>query len=515
MSETAEVPSPPLKADVRRALRHLGFWPSLSVVVLLFLFVSVTLRAGRQGITGDEAYNWALFLKGALNHVFLANYDANNHVLYTALAWLSIHWLGLNEFNLRIPTIAAAAIFFITTHRLSSLFFGNRPWHLLSAIILAGNPYVLDFFTVARGYGLALAFFSLALLNVLSASREDPVSPGRLFRTSVWAALSFCSNLTFLFPILALFGALTVALFQRIERRVSDAGRLASQLLRTCAGPFVVISFCVLVMPLRTATKASFYVGASTWPETVDSLLRPSFSHNYRVPFLAMRPDFFWSLYSHFERELVPLLALLIVAYALFCLFRRREEDWPLVISSLTFALAIFGLWCAHELLGVKLPIMRTGMYLLFLFPLPLLALLSIPGRLPAWRIGLALSPIFVLISYCYARQWTPRATWDWRYDASTREFARTIDILGIDAGLHNIKVGGSWVFEPALNYYREKNSYSNWLPVVRQKVTDPADFYVLNEEDRPTAAALKLRILIDDPNSGSVLAAPERSCIK
>ena len=275
----------------------------------MFLFVSVTLRAGRQGITGDEAYNWALFLKGALNHVFLANYDANNHVLYTALAWLSIHWLGLNEFNLRIPTIAAAAIFFITTHRISSLFFGNRPWHLLSTIILAGNPYVLDFFTVARGYGLALAFFSLALLNVLSASREDPVSPRRLFRTSVWAALSFCSNLTFLFPIIALFGALTVALFQRTERRVSDACRLASQLLRTCAGPFVVISFCVLVMPLRTATKASFYVGAATWPETVDFSSQAIFQSQLPSAFSREASRFFLVALQHFEREIIPLLA--------------------------------------------------------------------------------------------------------------------------------------------------------------------------------------------------------------
>lgn len=515
MCETAEVPPSPLKADARRVLRHLGFWPSVSIVVLTFLFVSVTLRAGRQGITGDEAFNWALFLKGALGRVFLNDYDANNHVLYTALAWLSIHWLGLNEFNLRIPTIAAAALFFVTTHRISSLVFGKRPWHLLSTIVLAGNPYVLDFFTVARGYGLALAFFSLALLNVLSVSREDPVSPRRLFRTGVWAALSVCSNLTFLFPIIALFCAFAIALFRRTQHRMRDAGQLASALVRSSIGPFVVISFCVLVMPLRTATKASFYVGASTWPDMVDSLLRPSFSHNFRVPFLVKRPNYFWSLYIHFEREAIPLLALLIVVYALVCLFWRREHDWMLVISSLTFALAMFGLWCAHEFLGVKLPIMRTGIYMLFLFPLSLLVLLSIRGRYPDWRIGVALSPLFVLIAHCYLRQWTPRATWDWRYDAPTRDFAKAIDILAIDSGLHDIKVGGSWVFEPALNYYREKNSYSNWLPVVRQKVTDPADFYVLTEEDRPTAAALKLRILIDDPNSGSVLAAPERSCTK
>jgi hypothetical protein len=505
----------PLGADVRRVLNGLGIWPSCSILVLTFLFVSVALRAGRQGILGDEAFNWALFLRGSFSHIFLADYDANNHVLYTVLAWLSTHWMGLNEFNLRIPTIIAAAIFFVTVFRISLRLFGRRPWHLLCTILLAGNPYVLDFFTVARGYGLALAFFSLALCNVLMCSRSDPRYSQRLFRIGIWSAFSVCANLTFLFPVIALFSALSVELLRAAEHPVNEARSIAWELIRQSVGPFLVISFCVLVMPLRTATPGSFYVGALTWPDMVDSLLRPSFVHNLRVPFLRKSPGVFWALYGYFENWAIPFLALLAAIYPAVRLIRRRQANRELIISCLTFVLCIFGLWLAHVLLGVKLPIMRTGVYLLFLFPLALLSLLSRPVHAPGWRVGLAVSPVFMLVALCYARQWTPRATWDWRYDASTREFARTINILGIDSGLHNIRVGGSWVFEPALNYYRQKNGYSNWLPVVRQKASDPADFYVLTEEDRPVAGALKLRILVDDQNSRSVLAAPERSCAK
>lgn len=505
----------PLWGDVRRVIIGLGIWPSFSVLVLAFLFVSVTLRAGRQGILGDEAFNWALFLRGSLGHIFLADYDANNHVLYTVLAWLSRHWMGLNEFNLRIPTIIAAAIFFVSVFRISFWLFGRSPRHLLSTILLAGNPYVLDFFTVARGYGLALAFFSLALFNVLVCSRSDPEYSKRLFRIGIWSAFSVCANLTFLFPVVALLGALTVELLRTAENPVNDARLIASELIHQSVGPFLVISFCILVMPLRTATRGSFYVGASTWPDMVDSLLRPSFFHNFRVPFLTKSPGLFWLLYGYVEKWAIPLLALLVAIYLAVRIFKRSEQNRGIIISCLTFVLSIFGLWLAHMFFGVKLPIMRTGVYLLFLFPLSLLSLLSRPSHSPDWRFGVALSPLFVLVALCYVRQWTPRATWDWRYDASTREFARAINILGIDSGLQNIKVGGSWVFEPALNYYRQKNNYSNWLPVVRQKASDPADFYVLTEEDRPIAGALKLRILIDDQNSGSVLAAPERSCVK
>jgi len=110
-------------AEALRIFHRVGFWRCLSAAVLLYLFVQVAIRAGRQSITGDEAYNYFLYLTGSLGKVFFANYDTNNHVLYTVLTWLSTHWFGLNEFNLRIPSVASAALYIVTVYRLSSFLF--------------------------------------------------------------------------------------------------------------------------------------------------------------------------------------------------------------------------------------------------------------------------------------------------------------------------------------------------------------------------------------------------------
>jgi len=76
---------------------------------------------------------------------------------------------------------------------------------------------------------------------------------------------------------------------------------------------------------------------------------------------------------------------------------------------------------------------------------------------------------------------------------------------------LPSIRVGGSWVFEPTLNFYRVTNHYDAWQPSVRQKSTDAADFYVLTNTDRDVVKTLNLRVLLDDPVSKSILAVPSQ----
>jgi hypothetical protein len=68
--------------------------------------------------------------------------------------------------------------------------------------------------------------------------------------------------------------------------------------------------------------------------------------------------------------------------------------------------------------------------------------------------------------------------------------------------------VGGSWIFEPALNFYRQKFGYTQWQPVPRNsKLTDSADYYVISANDRQAVSAEHLRVILDDKVSGAVLA--------
>jgi hypothetical protein len=383
-------------------------------------------------------------------------------------------------------------------------------------VLLAGNPYVLDFFTVARGYGLALAFFTLAVFNVFVIARDKTASEMQLLRVGIWCAVAVTANLGFLFPVSGLFVSMAGALSRADHRNLKKLLEILVRIVRFSFGPFLVFAFCFLVMPLHSAHKDSFYFGAESWPHTIESLVTPSLFHNSRAPLLARWPAFFWSMVGAVETWFIPGLALLSIAFTIVLFFRKRDNNPALLVSGVTFTATICILTFAHMALGVKLPIMRTGIYFLLLLPLTLLAFICSQRMSVFHWAGNALIPIFVFWAALYVPQWTARATADWRYDASTRDFAKAIETLRVYSGATNIKVGGSWIFEPALNFYRRKFGYTQWQPVPRNsKLTDPADYYVISANERQAVSAQHLRVILDDRVSGAVLAVGGPPCVR
>jgi hypothetical protein len=148
--------------------------------------------------------------------------------------------------------------------------------------------------------------------------------------------------------------------------------------------------------------------------------------------------------------------------------------------------------------------------------PLVLLALLYSPHKSVERWTGLVLTPVLLFWAALYVPQWTARATSDWRYDASSRDFAKAIENVRSYTGQSNIKVGGSWIFEPALNFYRQKFGYTEWQPVPRNaKLTDPADYYVISGNELEAVAAQHLRVILSDKISGAVLAVGGPPCAR
>src|SRR5277367_3346735 len=112
--------------------RESALWNMLSRAILLILLISCAFRAATQSITIDEAFTWQSYLVNPFGMIFTAPYDANNHVLSTMLCWISIHLLGTSEFTLRLPSVLACAIYFVSVFRISTILFKNRPAHFLS-----------------------------------------------------------------------------------------------------------------------------------------------------------------------------------------------------------------------------------------------------------------------------------------------------------------------------------------------------------------------------------------------
>ncbi|MEI9814567.1 MAG: hypothetical protein WDO18_18830 [Acidobacteriota bacterium] len=75
------------------------------------------------------------------------------------------------------------------------------------------------------------------------------------------------------------------------------------------------------------------------------------------------------------------------------------------------------------------------------------------------------------------------------------------IDTMERHRRTDHVVVGGTKVFEPALNYYRVTRKLDWMLPVEQHPLSNPADFYVVDWPDRvELARAGPLVVLVEEP---------------
>jgi 4-amino-4-deoxy-L-arabinose transferase-like glycosyltransferase len=461
--------------------------PELLSIALVAALAAVNVyRAWTQSFTSDEAHSYNVLLSDGFARVF-TTYEATNHVLQSALSWISCRAFGLSEFALRLPSVLSGFLYLAVVHRLARFLFGTG-WTLpVATAALALNPFVLDYLSAARGYGLALGFFFWALDHLARYLASEADSPDwRLHRAGLGLGLSVAANLVFLYPAVALF-AVVFALRIRRWRTVVDH----------LAGPALASAFVLMVIPLSRARRQDFYYGAGTLFDFSDSIVTASLFHND----LARR---MWTLLPHMDwtgilsKRVVPALLALIIAGGLWTAARRRKPapaDLALVLVAGTLALALAMLVISHRALGVLYPLGRTGVYWA---PLLLLGCMAMAARL---------RPFVILPAICiafFAAGFTTGYYSEWLYDADTRDIVQAIP-------LHRtpVTIGGTWFYEASLNFYRARRGLTWVQPVRREGPDRDYDYYVLAPADHWVIAKRNLRVLYVGPRSGAVLAAP------
>jgi len=194
--------------EPRRTARPWDIFSGLPFgLIAAVLLAYAGLRAIRLSFTFDEAATYISYLSTSIFSVFDFT-DANNHVLYTLLARLSSALGGWSVFVLRLPSLFGLVLYLLFAWALLNRFFG-RLAALAGFLLLTLNPYVLDFFSLGRGYGLALGFEMAAIyyfLVFLNPERRSGNGSPRALRTALLAALaSALANLSFLNVMISLW----------------------------------------------------------------------------------------------------------------------------------------------------------------------------------------------------------------------------------------------------------------------------------------------------------------------
>ncbi len=139
------------------------------MIIFSSLFILIVFKAKNTEITVDEAYSF-------LNYSYVGDYlnigIANNHILNSYLIYLFQN-IGYSELILRLPNVLFGLIYLLVVFQISK----RTKNYIFSSALLLLNPYLIDFFSIARGYGISTSLIFLALYLYASFKENSLIWP--------------------------------------------------------------------------------------------------------------------------------------------------------------------------------------------------------------------------------------------------------------------------------------------------------------------------------------------------
>ena len=417
---------------------------------LLFAFSYVIVRGFTVGITHDEALTYKIIngdevLKGTANH----------HWLNTQLSTLSTYLFGAKEFALRLPNVLSFAVFWFFLYRIAGNFLKSSATQLVLLLLLCGNPFILDFFSLCRGYGLSIAFVTASLFylfRIVHLKQDSGVSP--YFSGTFFAILALSANLNTLnYFLVAQALILLSALVFKPKNRI----------LILSVG--IILSGIVLYFSLNhlffLRNKNELYFGTQDLNSSIDNLIYSSFYFREGFEGVSILR---YGLY-------------LLLLFAGFLTLRKKQLFNPGTIAFIVLISIFIALVAEHYLFEALYPINRSSLYL---YPVILLAfLLNIDGlKMKLVSIAVLLcSWIFILVSlpiYNFSNTMT------WSEDSGIKTAMLLIKDDIKDNSIHIAEC--SWFYEPLINYYRLEYQVPI-QEVFRDEIKHEAEYLLIQNE--------------------------------
>jgi hypothetical protein len=228
------------------------------------VFMVICLRAFFIPFSHDEAATFFFYIQSDNYLPYEAHVYTNNHVLNSALANICYHLAGSHRFVLRIPNILsfiflcfAVFNFFKYLNNLSAKVI------LTCFFILTFN--FLDFFELCRGYGLSLAFMTLACSYLQNYFTDLKFRSLILF--SLFWQLALAANLTLVIATCVL--GLSILIFQYKKQNLFKINNIALNSINLT----ILIFWIKLSLFYRAKGVLDSGVGVDYWKTSFQSLI--------------------------------------------------------------------------------------------------------------------------------------------------------------------------------------------------------------------------------------------------
>ncbi|MCX6311386.1 MAG: glycosyltransferase family 39 protein [Bacteroidetes bacterium] len=444
-------------------------WYLILPAVLIFIYIII--RATVVSLTWDEAHTFFEYVRNP--NWLLRDYNymsANNHLLNTWLMKISIFLFGQSELALRLPNVLAGGLFLFLLVRLLTKIFSDWKMQLIGFILLACNPYVIDYFSIARGYGISISlmlggiYFFYKFISTSFHTRDG------LFALLLFAFATL-ANLTCIHLLISSAFLLACAVFY-----LGNNEGKTKKIILFISFPILFISLLApYVFKLQHAN--AFFLGKeATSPLAIIASLGDAFAYGAN--------------YSTWLSPLLVKLFYLIPALALFEIFRRRKFIRSVDSTKALFFLTAFFLVSfltpiiQHYVMGTNFLSGRTA--LIFLPQLFFLLILVVKSGGRVVQYVVSLLAIFLLIHFSIGLN--KKSFYDFKEQADVKSAMQLLHSKNIlpEGNCYANIISSDLPFEEQINYYRMRFGMNNFGHTSRKESVPICSYYYL------TAAAMK-----------------------
>lgn len=430
---------------------------------LIFLLIGyVVYRGINISFSYDECLSHEIITRDDTQLV----YTANNHLLNSILMYCSYMIWGNSEFALRLPNILAFLCY---------LFFGIKTLKLYdspSIVFLCGfcllflNPFLLDFFSLARGYGLSVGLFMVGFYYLIKATtmEEDNIDKNS-FLSILFAALASLANLVLINFLIA--AIIILAVYRFIVRKNTKLSIWI--FLGGLMAMVTIVGDTWWLLFLKKNNE--LYHGSETLYQALESVV---VSSSYFADYTKLTITGVCT---------VCIVLLVISLVPIFSIKKNKENFWnPFFISTVLFLLMTIGIVAEHLLFGAKYPVDRTTLLYIVSGSIAIYGLLNYSYKNYP-RIGLFCSRIIcttvtVLTCYNFSINMNLSYTKTWQFDYPTKDIMHMIYQITINNKHQHYTISNTNFLTPAILYYKEYYGINLGYPQVENSANNTIFIY-------------------------------------
>jgi len=372
----------------------------------------------------------------------------NNHILNTLLIKFFVAIFGTHSLVVRLPNIFAFILYYSVAVLWLKKLSNNKLFVIFGIVVFTCNPYLLDFFALARGYGLSIAFmfFSMYLIYQYFNSKQIKW----IFYAFFAAALAVYSNFTLLNYYLSLLTVCSILLLQDNWNKAVKI--LFKQYLILFGITLILAILCYTPLKQIASTgQLRYWSSNGFYSDTFIPLLKSMVYAN----------GWFVAFDLRFFVVFVIILLLLIGSFTLLKLIKQKfnfTADF-LAFSFMVLIGTLVVILLQFYLLATPFLNARGAVFLYLLFVIPFVYLSNlIYKKNNKWK-NFIIIPFMVIGIYHFLNSINFYNCREWWFDADTKN---VMNYLSSKQEGESVTLNTSWVYNTSFQFHIEAEGNIN-----------------------------------------------------